>query len=109
MRHLWFIPIMLLAMVYWNRPIHSPDSAPPPIPDRQNSYKHFLTGSKIDLNRASQEDLEAIPGIGPSTAGAIIHYRDRHGPFHSIQELQDVHGIGPKTVEKITPFLIVSE
>ena len=45
--------------------------------------------------------LESISGIGPSKATAIIAYRNEHGPFKSIQDVVNVSGVGPKTVEKI--------
>ena len=49
----------------------------------------------IDLNTASQPELEALPGIGPTTAQAILAYRDEHGPFASVDDLGEVQGIGP--------------
>ncbi len=52
----------------------------------------------IDINGASIEDLDTLPGIGPALAERIIAYRDEHGPFGSVEELQNVSGIGPQTV-----------
>ncbi|MCX7622059.1 MAG: helix-hairpin-helix domain-containing protein, partial [Acidimicrobiales bacterium] len=51
-------------------------------------------GARVDLNRATAEDLEALPGIGPTLAGAIIEYRNRNGPFRSVEDLRKVSGIG---------------
>ena len=56
---------------------------------------------KFDINTASQSQLETINGIGPSKATAIITYRNEHGPFQNINDLINVSGVGPKTVEKI--------
>lgn len=48
----------------------------------------------LDLNAATQAQLEELPGIGPALAGAILRYRDEHGGFRSVGELQEVRGIG---------------
>ena len=56
---------------------------------------------KFDINTASQSQLEGISGIGPSKATAIIAYRNENGPFKNIQDVVNVSGVGPKTVEKI--------
>jgi competence protein ComEA len=61
----------------------------------------------IDLNSATQAELESLPGIGPGKARAIIDYRNRHGALQSIEELDRVSGFGGKTIEKIRPFVAV--
>ena len=61
----------------------------------------------LDLNTASETELTVLPGIGPVKARAIIAYRDRHGPFVSVETLLEVHGIGPKTLAQIQPFLSI--
>lgn len=53
--------------------------------------------TKINLNQATETDLDQLPGIGPVTAGKIIAWRTEHGRFSKIDELQEVDGIGPKT------------
>ena len=58
----------------------------------------LLFGLRLDPNRASAKSLEALPGIGPRRAAAIVAARSR-GPFRSLSELQRVPGIGPRTVE----------
>ena len=50
----------------------------------------------IDLNNATSAQLETLPGIGPSLAGAIIAERERRGGFRSVNELREVRGIGEK-------------
>jgi competence protein ComEA len=61
----------------------------------------------ININTASQAELESLPGIGPALAQAIIEYRQAHGPFKTIEEIIDVSGIGPKTFEKIKALITV--
>ncbi|WP_218081148.1 phospholipase D-like domain-containing protein [Anthocerotibacter panamensis] len=50
------------------------------------------------INSATPADLKALPGIGPVTARALVEYRTAHGPFHTLEDLQQVKGFGPKTV-----------
>jgi len=64
---------------------------------------------RIDVNTASAAELELLPGIGPTLARRITDFRDRSGPFRTIESLQRVRGIGPKTVEKIRPYAVAPE
>jgi competence protein ComEA len=61
----------------------------------------------VDLNRANQSQLEELPGVGPVTAQAILAWRQQHGRFSRIEELQEVDGIGPKTYAQIAPHVRV--
>lgn len=62
---------------------------------------------KVNLNKATEEELQTLPGIGPSKAKAIIQYRQEHGGFKSVDELKNVSGIGDKTFEKLKPEISV--
>ncbi|MCX7977067.1 MAG: helix-hairpin-helix domain-containing protein [Bellilinea sp.] len=62
----------------------------------------------IDLNSATQQELESLPGIGPSKASEIIAYRQKVGRFVTIEEIQNVPGIGSVLFEKIRPYITVS-
>lgn len=62
---------------------------------------------KININIATSEELEKIPGIGPAKASAIISYRDEYGKFKSVDDIVNVSGIGKKTVEKMVDFIEV--
>ena len=64
---------------------------------------------QISLNTAEVEDLVNLPGIGVSKAARIVEYRQRHGEFHSVDELIKVKGIGSKTKERIKPYLKLHE
>ena len=55
----------------------------------------------VDLNTASQAELESINGVGPSKAQAIIEYGKKNGPFKSVDELDKVPGFGAKTVDAV--------
>jgi competence protein ComEA len=57
-------------------------------------------GGKINVNTATAEQLEALNGVGPSTAQKIVEYRAANGPFKSVDELDNVPGIGPATIAK---------
>jgi competence protein ComEA len=59
------------------------------------------TNGLININSASATDLEALSGIGEVLAATIIEYRDQNGPFVSVDDLMDVSGIGPATLEEI--------
>ena len=65
-------------------------------------------GGLIDLNLASVQLLDTLPGIGPSLAQAIVTYRETVGPFQSIAEVQEVPKIGPITYENIRELVTVS-
>ena len=61
----------------------------------------------LNINTASAEELQTLPNIGEKTAKRIIDHRTQHGDFTSVDALQDVKGIGPKTIERLRPFVDV--
>lgn len=67
----------------------------------------ILTLNSININTASQSQLEKLPRIGPATAKNILEYRNKNGRFKSIDELINVKRIGPKTLEVIKPYLTI--
>ena len=73
------------------------------------SISFAYAADKIDLNTATSEELQMLNGVGPSTADAIIQYRDAHGQFKTIDELANVKGIGDKKLEKLSNDLTVSQ
>jgi competence protein ComEA len=62
----------------------------------------------VDLNTASQEELQAVKGIGKKKAKAIVDYRQANGPFKSVDDLDNVKGFGKKTVKKLGKELTVA-
>ncbi|RPJ25566.1 MAG: ComEA family DNA-binding protein [Chloroflexi bacterium] len=73
-----------------------------PVPEVETS-----TTELIDINIASNEELESLPGIGPTTAQKIIDYREVNGPFLSTEDIINVPGIGPGTYERIKDLITV--
>jgi competence protein ComEA len=64
-------------------------------------------GQLINVNAATAAELETLPGIGPVLSEAIVAYREEHGPFTSVDQLEDVSGIGPVTLEEIRDLVTV--
>ncbi|MGM0380892.1 MAG: ComEA family DNA-binding protein, partial [bacterium] len=65
------------------------------------SPRESSSGGKVNINRASAEELEQLPGVGVTYAERIVEYRSKHGSFSSLDELTRVSGIGPVTVSKL--------
>lgn len=59
----------------------------------------------VDLNRATVEQLEKLPGIGPSTAKAIVQFREKSGPFERVDDLRAIRGISGNKLEKLRPYV----
>jgi competence protein ComEA len=60
---------------------------------------------KLDLNAATQAQLDDLPGVGPVTAQRIVEWRTRHGPFASVEQLREVDGIGDSKLAKLTDLV----
>lgn len=67
----------------------------------------MLNNSKININIATQAQLELLPGIGPSTANKIVAYRSEHGKFKSIEDIKNVSGIGNSKFDKIKDLITI--
>jgi competence protein ComEA len=65
------------------------------------------SGALINVNTADALTLEDLPGIGPVLSQTIVQHRTEHGPFTSVDQLEDVSGIGPATLEKLRPLVTV--
>ncbi len=63
----------------------------------------------LDLNQATAAQLQALPDVGPQLAGRIVNFREEHGPFRQVEELQQVRGVGPITLAELRSFLVVNE
>ena len=82
-------------------------SAPPMInnPDFQSPSKE----NPLNINTASLEQFDSLPGIGPTRAEDIITYRQNNGPFTSIEAIKEVPGIGQTTFEGIKDLITVGD
>lgn len=78
----------------------------PATPDAKHQSKPVPT-RKINLNKATVEELSLLPGVGPATAQKIVEQRQTNGPFSSVDDLDDIKGIGEKKLEKIRPYATV--
>lgn len=77
-----------------------------PVGDKSESPS---TISRVDLNKASLEELMQLPGIGQDRAQAIIAYRQSHGGFASIEEITLVEGIGQATLERLKDLIMITQ
>ena len=75
----------------------------PPLASTESASNSEL----VNINTASQTELETLPGIGPTTAQKIIQYREQNGPFVNTQDIINVPGIGPGTYERIKDLIAV--
>jgi comEA protein len=80
---------------------------PAPEPAAEDTRQAKTLTTKINLNTATAEELDLLPGVGKATALAIIEYRTKHGKFRTISELDKVSGIGPSKLEKLRPLVTV--
>jgi competence protein ComEA len=87
------------------------EAAPPPVPGEGGPAPPAPDGASaaapLDLNAATADQLETLPGIGPSIAAAIVEHRDRRGPFRTVDDLLDVAGIGPARLEELRELVTV--
>jgi|CZCB01.1.fsa_nt_gi competence protein ComEA len=90
-----------------------PGNDPPPVPGGGYGAGSGSSGSgtvtpsyPLNVNTASQKELETLPGIGPVLARAIIDYRERCGPFRKLEDLLNVSGVGEKILARISDYLV---
>jgi len=65
-----------------------------------------MAAFQVDINQAEWPELSQLPGIGPTLALRIVESRQNDGPFRGHDDLRRVRGIGPRTLQRITPYLV---
>lgn len=85
--------------------------ASPPIPARppKISEAQIKLNGRLDLNRATADELRRLPGVGPTLADQIVQARERRGRFATADDLRSVPGMGPKKLERIRDLVTVEE
>ena len=84
------------------------DDSAPDLPSSEDGQSSETTDADlVNINTATLEELDSLPGIGPTTAQKIIDYRTENGPFSVIEDILNVSGIGPATFEDIQDLITV--
>jgi competence protein ComEA len=83
----------------------TPQQTTPSATGRSSSTK-LAPGQKVNINTATAEELDALPGIGPTKAQAIIDYRNQHGDFKDIEDIQNVKGIKAGEFSKLKDYIV---
>ncbi|HZG84128.1 helix-hairpin-helix domain-containing protein [Paenibacillus sp.] len=83
-------------------------AAEPSLPAKEAAPAEAASSGLVDVNRATAEQLDALPGIGPAKAAAIVAYREAEGPFRRKEDLLNVKGIGPSIFAKIEAAITVA-
>lgn len=78
-----------------------------PAPAEEPVLEEVLVEKSVDINQASLEELDRLPGIGPALGQRIIDYREQNNGFYDIEEIMEVSGIGEKTFQKLEPHIYV--
>jgi len=65
------------------------------------------SSSRVNINTASEAQLDVLPGVGPALAARIVQYRDKNGPFSSVDELDNVSGIGPSKLDSLKDLVAI--
>ncbi len=82
------------------------ETNPPPVISGGESDSGETAGAQVNINTATATELETLPRVGPATAQRILEYREENGPFATIEDIQNVSGIGPATFEGFREMIV---
>lgn len=100
------LALLAVGVLAWQHP-RAPMGLEPGLASAAQWDASLQAARRVRLNAATAEELERLPEIGPSTAKRIVEYRQEHGAFRTVDDLQDVPGIGSKTLEAVRAYLTV--
>ncbi|MBK9181066.1 MAG: ComEA family DNA-binding protein [Acidimicrobiales bacterium] len=101
--------VLLAAALADGERVHVPRVGEPAVPAASpaGAATPGPPAAPVNLNEASVVELDALPGVGPATAAAIVAHREAHGPFRAVEQLLDVRGIGPARLEGLRDLVTV--
>ncbi|HVN08044.1 MAG TPA: helix-hairpin-helix domain-containing protein [Patescibacteria group bacterium] len=104
------VVVLYLALAIWLRPqMAGPLSGSfTNLHDSVSDHFHKRPDHPIDLNSATAEELQQLPGIGPVTAAQIIHFREVSGPIRRPEDLLAIPRITRHSLDRIRPYIVVS-
>jgi competence protein ComEA len=95
-----------LALVNLAAPLADGEQVVVPVRGVAGATAAGAANAPVDLNSATAEELDALPGIGPATAAKIVAFRAQHGPFHATADLDAVPGIGPARIAELKGLVV---
>jgi competence protein ComEA len=104
-----FVILAVVAMAAIPAAAQQKSAASKPAPAAKAAGKPAVPTSPVNINTATQEQLEALPGLGAKVAQRIIEYRQKNGNFKKVEDLMNVKGIGEKSFLKLKPMLTISQ